>query len=345
MPRRACAVGIKGPGRIFEIDDGMAGVPSDKHDAVGWWREGEGVAGARAGDRCGGEAVDEKVSGVHAGDGFGERHGELGEAGEVPRCRTLAGDRRRSGGCDGDVGDSGGRPEIQGIGGDGVHGVVADGHGTPLKGVGSGDVFTKLGGTFKELDLAQVAIRVRGGRSQLDVRRGGEQSVVRGAHECDRRRAAIGASDQLQIKADVGTATAVLMNLHRENVVARTQMGRTDISFEARIAIIAGIQCERIKRDQSARHVAAEHFHAIQVNHRTVVPEDADAQDRVNGRIGNIERMPEIGGDVLVVAHPAKTDRGGLIILTVTELRRAAAPGRIVKRRNNPGGALIRSVV
>ena len=69
------------------------------------------------------------------------------------------------------------------------------------------------------------------------------------------------------------------------------------------------------------------------------------SSDCTERRVGEVERGPEVRGDVLLGRVGTEADRGRFVTVAVSEQRRTTCPRRVVEAWRPPCGALVRSVV
>ncbi len=154
---------------------------------------------------------------------------------------------------------------------------------------------------------------------------------------------------QLEIENEINAVGAGLVDLRGQHIRSIQQQSGAGVSGVKSVfapAIDVGGR-ERQVIDRSRRHVVAEDFGAIQINHYSVVAHHTDHQLIERGRIGHHEGGPKIGGQILVVGIGSVADGRGdrLIAIAITQARRAGRPGRVVENRGLPNEGKIRAGV
>ena len=217
----------------------------------------------------------------------------------------------------------------------------------PRKCVGTGETLTQQDISVVEQDLHDLAVRVRRTGRQRDRWRRKERSFRSGYRHRDHRRIVprIKPGQYLEIKAEVIADRRILMHLHGDDVQALHQPCRRDRGRVKDRAIIARRRARGQIRDGSIRHVVTRHIHAVDIQHRAVVPLHAEDEVRVIRCAGDVEGASKIRRDVLRLRIPAEPHRGRLIPFAIAELRRPAGPRAVVEFTGGPVRALIRAVI
>ena len=136
------------------------------------------------------------------------------------------------------------------------------------------------------------------------------------------------------------------MNLHRNDVCARTQeCSADDVGEKIRAIIRRGRGGQGQVADGAGRHVLARHLRAVEINDAAIVALEADGQRHEHRRIGDHERAPEIGRDESVVRIRSEAHHRRLIAVPIAQLGRAAGPSPIVEIRPDPVRAKVRARV
>ena len=141
-----------------------------------------------------------------------------------------------------------------------------------------------------------------------------------------------------QIETDVRAGDRFLVHLHRDHIIPRHQHrggNRLAVKLRALIRSARAIR-QRGAADRAGRHVRAEDFHAIQIDHRAIIPQHIHPQLRQRRRVRDIEVPPEISGDVFRRRTRPVIHHRRLIPVAIPQRGRSALPRRFIKRRPAP---------
>ena len=130
------------------------------------------------------------------------------------------------------------------------------------------------------------------------------------------------------------------MDFDGEEVRAGLQQRRIDLEAVECRAVVGrgdGGQCGVGYR--AGRHVVAEQFRTVQINHGAIVAFELEGEVGDAAGVVDDEGAPEIDGGVAAAGRPAVDDRG-FAAVSKSQFRRPGRPGRIVEGEGWPGGGL-----
>ena len=207
-----------------------------------------------------------------------------------------------------------------------------------------------------EQNRAVVNLHVGHGRRRAEsagrdrqVRRVGVVRIVRRAvhiNDGGARHVGCGHGVEREIKSNVAAVHGVLVNLGRDDVVARDEQRGGKVRGEEGLPVV-----RRHRRGQrgigrgTGRHVVAEDFGAVEINNHAIITQEIHDHVRQARGVRNVEVVPVIGGDVFVGGGGSEAVDRGLITLAIAELGRAGSPATVIKARRLPVRALIGAVV
>ena len=201
--------------------------------------------------------------------------------------------------------------------------------------------------------LQAIARRAQGAGSvgRIVLRQRGRHDEAGGRGQRWRR---IGDGHQFQREAQVRTARRELMHFHRDHVIPRHQQRVINGKREEHSLLRPGsARCVggRQIRHSAGRHPAAHHLHAIKIDHRAIIAQQPDLDIGQRTEAGQIESVPEVSRDGLVVRVGTERHHRRLgpelraASIAIAQFRRPAGPPRISKARLPPGRALIQTVI
>ena len=138
---------------------------------------------------------------------------------------------------------------------------------------------------------------------------------------------------QFKIEADIAAGVGDLMNFRRQRIPTRDQRSGIQRVDEEGCFPRApnGRRGERLESHQAGGHAVAPDFSAVQVNHRTIVPDQTRLQGLDEGRVGNVERAAKVECDVGAAVGVSAIDGGNFSIAAETEPGRAVFPRGVVE--------------
>ena len=122
----------------------------------------------------------------------------------------------------------------------------------------------------------------------------------------------------MKIEADVAAGIGILMDFNGNDVIAGLERVRIECKCKEGgfVGAAHGRGRQSLKRNRTGRHVVAQHFSAIQVNHSAIISQQAQRQILERRWISDIETAAEIIRDpfargVAAARRDAAWDRCG----------------------------------
>ena len=110
----------------------------------------------------------------------------------------------------------------------------------------------------------------------------------------DTRRAFLGERESSEGDPSGHASGSALMDLHRQHVVAAQQIAQRKQQRRAESCVAHGRPRRGRMEHRTLRHVAARDFDAVEVNHRAIIHDGAQAQREIAGRPAEVEMGAEV---------------------------------------------------